>query len=403
MCSENVLSPSARELLASDFHPRYANSHGDGLYIGNRYMEEVDAIAERLAKRLFGARYVELHSPSGSIACKTPIVALTQGDDLVLELEHKYGGYCASGQLRATPSLIPNLRLGGLPYDSERLNIDEDAAVRQIRRESPKLVVLGATFFLFPHPVRSVSEAAREVGATVVYDAAHVFGLVAGKTFQDPFAEGADVITGSTHKTLPGPQGGLVLTKKDKKIADRVTATLHNSLNGAGHPNIRAAQALLFAEMIEFGERYAEQILRCSKALAESLHRRGLDVVGEKQGFTKSHMVVINVSAMGGSYAAGKLLEKANIMGTPAGIPGVDTVLYGGRPSGIRFGTAEAVRLGMGESEMDQASEFILRALTRRDSESGVARDVAEFRKDFQRIHYSFDEGALAYKYSSAR
>jgi glycine hydroxymethyltransferase len=403
MCSENVMSPTARELLASDFHHRYANSHGDGMFNGNRYIEEVDRVSEALAKKLFGARYVDLHSPSGSIACKVPVLALTEDDDLVMELESRCGGFSNLQQLKSTASLIPNLRFSGLPYDFEELNVDGDAAAIQIKRESPRVVVLGATFFLFPHPVSEISDAAREVGATVVYDAAHVFGLVAGKRFQDPFGEGADVITGSTHKTLPGPQAGIVLVKKDKSIADKVTNTLHQSFTGAGHPNIRAVHALLFAEMIEYGERYADQIVRCSRALAEALHSKGFHVVGERKGFTRSHMVVINVSKMGGSYAAAKILDRANITGTPSGIPGVDKVLYGGKISGIRFGTEEAVRLGMTVPQMDEAAEFVRRALIKEEDPSRLARDIAEFREAYQKIHFSFDEGAQAYKYPSAR
>ena len=389
--------------MASDLHHRYANSHGDGIFIGNKYIEEIDQISTDLAKQLFGAKYVELHATSGSMACKTPVLALTEENDLVFELEPKCGGFSTILQLRSTPSIIPNLRFTGLPYDYKTLNIDGDAAVRQIRRESPRVVVLGATFFLFPQPVREISAAAKEAGATVIYDAAHVFGLVAGKRFQDPFDEGADIITGSTHKTLPGPQSGVTLIKRDRKMADKVTATLHNSLTGPGHPNIRAAQAILFAEMLEFGEKYADRIIKCSKALAESLHRRGFVVVGEEQGFTRSHMVVINVAKMGGSYAVGKILDKSNITGTPSGIPGVDKVLYSGRISGIRFGTEEAVRIGMDVSEMDEAAEFVARALIKKEEPVRIGTDIAEFRKGYQKIHYCFDEGAPAYKYASAR
>ena len=403
MCSENVMSPSAREVLASDLHHRYANSHGDGIFIGNKYIEEIDQISTDLAKQLFGAKYVELHATSGSIACKAPVLALTEENDLVFELEPKCGGFSTILQLKSTPSIIPNLRFKGLPFDYKKLNIDGDAAVRQIRSESPRVVVLGATFFLFPQPVREISAAAKESGATVIYDAAHVFGLVAGKRFQDPFGEGADIITGSTHKTLPGPQSGVTLIKRDRKMADKITSTLHNSLTGPGHPNIRAAQAILFAEMLEFGEKYADRIIKCSKALAESLHRRGFVVVGEDQGFTKSHMVVINVAKMGGSYVVGKILDRANITGTPSGIPGVDRVLYSGKISGIRFGTEEAVRIGMDVSEMDQAAEFVARALIKKEEPARIGKDIAEFRRDYQKIHYCFDDGAPAYKFASAR
>ena len=318
MCSENAMSPTARELLASDFQGRYANSHGDGYFIGNKYIEEVDGIATELAKKLFDAGAVELHSPSATVACRTPILVLAKENDLILALDPKDGGFPTIQGMQRLPSVVPSLRTGGLPFDPEEITIDADAAVKQIRKEKPRIVVLGATFFLFPHPVSTIADAAKEVGSVVIYDAAQVFGLVAGKQFQRPFKEGADIITGSTHKTLPGPQGGIILMKSDGKTADDIVSALHGSI-GCGHPNLRAVQAVLFAEMLEFGQDYAKQIVKNAKALASGLSKRGFKVVGEKRGFTESHMLVIDVSRMGGSYAAGRILDKCGITGIPLG------------------------------------------------------------------------------------
>jgi glycine hydroxymethyltransferase len=375
------------------------------MFIGNKYIEEVDQLSTELAKKLFDAEYAELHSPSASIACKTPIVALTKKGDLVLELEPKYGGFSSLLQLKSTQTLASNLRVAGLPFDFEEMNIDGEHAIKKIRSQSPRIVALGSTIFLFPHPVSEIAEAAKEIGSIVLYDASHVFGLVAGKRFQQPFKEGADIITGSTHKTLPGPQGGIILLKHEGDMAEKITTTLHDSLTGPGHPNIRAAQAVLYAEMIEFGRQYADQIIRTSKALAEALYKRGFDVICEKKGFTESHMIVVNVSKMGGSHKVGKILDKANIVVTKSGIPGVDKLesLYSGPISGIRLGTQEAVRIGLGPSEMDEVSDFFARVLIKGEDPSRVAKDISEFRLDYQKIYYCFDEGAEAYKYASAR
>lgn len=401
MCSENAMSPTARELLASDFQGRYVNSHGDYYFTGGRYIDEVDGIAEELAKKLFGAACVELHSPSATLACRVPLLALMRKNDEVLSLFPKDGGFPTLHNAQWLQDLAP-LRMGALPFLPEDVNIDVDAAVKQVRRERPRVVVLGATFFLFPHPVSEIADAAHGVGSTVVYDAAQVFGLVAGKQFQRPFEEGADIITGSTHKTLPGSQGGIILMKEDGELARRITSIQHGE-TGMGHPSTRAVQAALFAEMLEFGEAYARQIVRNSQALAQSLAEKGFRVVGEKHGYTKSHMLVIDVSKMGGSYVAGKALEKAGITGTPSGIPGQDKVLYAGKISGIRFGPEESVRLGMGVSEMAQAAEFVARALIKKEDPKRVARDIEEFRKDYQTMHYSFDDGLPAYRYASCR
>lgn len=395
------MSPTARELLASDFQGRYVNSHGEYYFTGGRYIEEIDREAELLAKKLFGAARVELHSPSASLACRIPILALLGRNDMVMSLFPKDGGFPTIQHMDWLNALAP-LRIGALPFIKEDFNIDADAAAKKMRKEKPRVVVLGATFFLFPHPVSAIAEVAHEVGATVVYDAAQVFGLVAGGQFQRPFREGADIITGSTHKTLPGSQGGIILMKEDGELADRIISMQHGE-TGMGHPSTRAVQAALFAEMLEFGEDYAKQIIKNSRALAQSLADRGFRVVGERHGYTESHMLVIDVSKMGGSYVAGKDLEKAGITGTPSGIPGKDKVLYGGKISGIRFGPEESVRLGMGVSEMDQAAEFVTRALIKREDARKIARDIAEFRREYQDMHYSFDDGLPAYRYASCR
>ena len=402
MCSDNVTSPTARALLASDFHGRYSNSHGDGLFNGNKYIEQVDEVATELAKRLFGAGFVEIHSPSAMVACRSPILALAKPNDLITSLFPKEGGFPTVQGFQQFPSIVPSLRTSSLPFDANEMNIDTDAAIKQIRKEKPRIIVLGATVFLFPHPVAEIADVARETKSVIVYDAAQVFGLIAGKQFQQPFEEGADIVTGSTHKTLPGPQGGLVLVKNDRKMAEEITAVQH-ATTGCGQSNLWAAQAILFAEMLEFGQDYAREVVRSAKALAGALSKRGFSVVGEKKGFTESHMVVINVSKMGGSYAVGKILDKAGITATPSGIPGIDQVLYGGNISGLRFGPEEAVRIGMGVSEMDAAAEFVARALIEKEDPLAISRDIAEFRRGYQTIHYSFDEGLPAYAYPSAQ
>ena len=399
------MSPTVREMLSSDFQHRYANVHGSRVFIGNELMENVDELSIDVAKKLFGAAQVDLHSPSASIACKAPLVALTRENDIVMELEPKCGGFASLTQLQATPTLASGLHSEGLPFDFGEMNIDIDSAVKKIRAESPKIVVLGATVFLFPHPISEIAEAAKETGTIVIYDAAQVFGLVAGKKFQQPFAEGAEIITGSTHKTLPGPQGGIILIRDNPEFAEKISTALHESFIGVGHPSVRAAQAILFAEMTEFGEKYAEEVISSSKALAEALYDRGLDVICEKKGFTRSHMVVVNVSKLGGAHVAGKILDKANIEVTKSGIPGIDDLsggLYSGNISGIRLGTEEAVRLGMGPSEMNQVAEFVARALLKKVDPNKIAQDIAEFRKEYQKIHFSFDDGCDPYKYCSA-
>jgi glycine hydroxymethyltransferase len=407
MPAENIMSPLARELMGTDFHTRYANltcwlpsKH----FVGNEYMEEVDRATVDLGKRLFNASFVETHIPSATLACETVILALTGQGDLVLELEPKFGGFDSTERLKRVKAIAPSLRTGGIPFECKEMNIDADASVKIVKKQKPKLIMLGGTILLFPQPVSDIVEAADEIGAIVSYDAAHVFGLVAGKQFQDPFGDGARIICGSTHKTLFGPQGGLILSKKYDGSEKEIQDVAHLFIGGA-HPNLFAVLGVVFAELIAYGEEYAKQTVKNTKALGEALYEKGFRVLCPEKGFTESHMVVVNVREMGGSHVVAQMLERANIIPESTGIPGVDKLkdnLYAaedGIISGLRLGGGENARLGMGPSEMKEIATFFERVLLKREDPSSVAEDVIEFKKGFNRIHYCFDDGADPFEY----
>ena len=399
MCSENVMSPLARELMGCDFQGRYANSHGDLLphfFFGNKYMEKVDQIAVDLVKKLFNAKEVELHLPSGKLGCEAVALALTERNDLVLEL------YPIVSGLRRIGLTAPSLRLDYLPYNKREVNIDSDDAVRLIRKKKPRLIMLGDTDILFPHPIKAISEAADDVSATVVYDASHVYALIAGKRFQDPFGEGASVIDGTTHKTVPGPQGGLILMKEADETSEKIISTVH-TLIGNHHPNRKAVLAVVFAEMLAFGEQYASAIIRNAKALGQALYERGFDVLCPDKGFTQSHQILISnkisniAPEPGGAREVGGLLDKANIITDVSFLPYREWSTRG--PPVLRFGTPELARIGMGPSEMDEIASICERLVLKREKPSQIAEEVADLMDGFQKLQFCFDEAAEAYEY----
>jgi glycine hydroxymethyltransferase len=258
-----------------------------------------------------------------------------------------------------------------------------------IREVEPRIVLLGGSLFLFPHPVREAADAAREVGATLVYDGAHVLGLIAGKQFQDPLREGAEVVTGSTHKTFPGPQGAIIMCKEE--LSDRIDEAVFPGNVSNHHLHHLAGLGVSLAEMIEFGEEYASAVIANAKSLAQALYERGFDVLCEPYGFTESHQVAVDVTKVGGSISAATRLEEANIIINKNLLPG-DAVSATVEPSGIRIGTQELTRIGMGVSEMDAIADFFKRIVLDSEPPESVRNDVIELKGGYQKVCYCFDD-----------
>jgi len=235
----------------------------------------------------------------------------------------------------------------------------------------------------------------------LIYDAAHVLGLIAGKQFQDPLREGADVMNGSTHKTLPGPQGGMILsdhngdTDEDKAFLRKLSFGVFPGVTSSYHLHHVAAKAIAYAEHLEFGEAYAKQTIKNAQALGQSLHERDFKVFGEKLGFTKSHQILLEIGPGKGKEAS-KKLEDAGIVTNMNTIPGDKDPM---NPSGLRLGTPELTRIGMKESDMDAVAGFYERTIIKGDSVKKIKSDIKDFRKDFQVLHYCFKEGFRGYDY----
>jgi glycine hydroxymethyltransferase len=276
-----------------------------------------------------------------------------------------------------------------MPFDKENMNVDVDKAAKLIENIRPDFIVMGGSLYLFPHPLKELGEVAHSVGAKVVYDAAHVLGLIAGRRWRDPFEAGADVVTSSTHKTFPGPQGGVILSNNDE-VFKEISKNIFPWFVSNHHLHRLPAVAVTALEMIHFGEQYADQIIRNAKAFAEALHSEGLDVVGEHLGFTKSHQVVINVRKYGGGAKIAKLLEDANIIVNKNLLP-EDPPEAVKDPSGIRTGVQEMTRFGMKEDDFKEIARFFREVIIDKKDPSSVAKKVSEFRSHFTKVHYAFD------------
>ena len=405
IASENVTSPAVREAMICDFQHRYAEGWpGERLYAGCIYIDQVEILAMELARELFRAEHANVQPISGVTANLAAYTALTDPGDTMMCLSVASGGHISMGKKKfgGTAGAVHGLEVEYLPLNEKRMNIDVDAAAKKIAEVKPKLVVFGGSVFLFPHPVKELSEVAKEYGAHVMYDAAHVSGLIAGGQFQDPLREGAEVMTCSTHKTLPGPQHGMILCKKE--LAESINLAVFPGVVSNHHLHNVAALTVTLAEMLEFGKEYAAQVIKNAKALGKALYDQGLEVLCPDQGFTASHTLVADVSKYGDGGTLEKKLENANIVLNRNLLPwDPKEGRHYKKPGGIRLGTSEVTRLGMKEGEMKVIAEFIGRVIVKGEEPKRVADEVAEFRQEYQRVHYCFESATQAYDYVKIR
>jgi len=401
IASENVQSAAVREALACDFGGRYAEGWpGERVYAGCTYIDQVELFAMELARELFRAEHANVQPISGAVANIAMYTALTDPGDTMMSLSIAAGGHITMGRKKfgGAAGAVHGLNVEYFPFDEKRMNIDVDAAAKRIAEVKPKLVMFGGSLFLFPHPVKELSGVAKENGAHVAYDAAHVIGLIGGGQFQDPLREGAEVVTCSTHKTLPGPQHGMILCKKE--LAEKINKGVFPGMVSNHHLHAVAALAVTLAEMLEFGREYEAQMVKNAKALGKELYDRGLAVLCPDQGFTASHTLAMDVTKYGDGGTLERRLEQANVILNRELLPWDPREgRHFRNPGGLRLGTQEVTRLGMKEPEMGEIAEFIKRVIVDGEEPKRVAADVAEFRRDYQKVHYAFESATEAYEY----
>jgi glycine hydroxymethyltransferase len=366
--SENVMSPAARSLLASELGHRYTAR--DRFYMGTRFMDEIEQCGEKLAKEVFRAETADLRPLSGHIADMIFLASFTKPGDVLMCVSPEDGGY--PGLWNDGLAGLFGLKAVPLPFSRENMKVDVEKAREAINRFKPKVLVFGASLILFPHPVRELAETAHECGAIVGFDGSHVLGLIAGKYFQDPLREGAQALFGSTHKSFFGPQGGIILA--DKEHGEAVKAKVYPRFVDNAHWNRIAALTLALAEMQRFGKDYAGQVVRNAKALAEALYDYGFPVKSPRFGFTESHQVIMDFGGYERGREVAEKLQKASII--------VDCV--------VRLGTCEVTRRGMKEGEMAKIAELIKRTVLDKENPETVKREVVKLCSEFQNIEYCF-------------
>jgi glycine hydroxymethyltransferase len=396
IASENLLSPYAKEMMISDFHSRYAEGlPGERYYEGNEQVDEVENLCLELARRLFRCSFADVRPTSGTVANLAVLKALTETGDLVGTSRLADGAHISSAGFGAFG--LRGVKPVYYAWDPEQMTIDVPRTREILRAVRPKTCLFGLSLFLFPMPIDELRPTLEEIGARGWYDAAHVLGLIAGGEFQDPLREGCVVMSASTHKTLPGPQHGILLGEfADPELKKRLEAGAFPGVTSNHHLNAMAALTVSLAEHLEFGREYAQRTVANARALAQALHDKGFDVLAEKLGFTRSHTIAVRVEKEGGGEPVAKRLAAAGIIANKNLLPGDRSPKF---PGGVRLGTPEVTRLGMGEREMVRIAELFDLLLHQNRGPEEVARAAAELKSGFTTLRYCFGAGEAAYRY----
>ncbi|MEM1562303.1 MAG: serine hydroxymethyltransferase [Candidatus Bathyarchaeia archaeon] len=412
IASEGIKSPAVREMLqlAMDLECRYAEGENnlDGhvkkrYYQGQKYITVIENCVTDLMKMLFKCNWADVRLVSGThanLAAFKGLSMATKNRKMVVaplsagaHISHDYTGLAG---------MVLGLENIELAYDVNEMNIDPEKSAEIIRAAKPGIVTLGGSLFLFPHPVKELSEVAHEVGAYLVYDGAHVLGLIAGGEFQDPLREGADFITASTHKTFPGPQGGVILAENRDDRLEKAIKSVQYAIFPLSTSNTHLgrlpATGIAALELKIFGRELARQTVMNARAAGEYLYERGLKVLGEKHGFTRSHQLAVDVREHGGGGRVAEDLERANIILNRNILP-YDDQSNRENPSGIRIGFQEVTRRGFTESDIKYLCDLMLDVIKGKRKPEEVRKDVIELRREHNEIKYGFRSVKEAIEY----
>lgn len=381
----NILNPRAEALLSSGMSSRASlGLPGDKYEVGLDAIEKIEVITSALACDLFGSEYSEFRVGSGALANLYAFMATCQPGDTIIAPPASIGGH-VTHHLDGAAGLY-GLHTIPAPVNADGYTVDTDALRDLALKVKPKLITIGGSLNLFFHPIKEIRAIADEVGALVLFDAAHLCGMIAGKVWPQPLVEGAHLMSFSTYKSLGGPAGGLVVTNS-AELAKKLDAIAYPGLTANFDAAKTAALGITLQDWISVGADYAQMMVKTSQALAGELSKLGLPVFAADRGFTMSHQFAIIANEFGGGQTASRKLAKAGILACGIGLP---TSAVEGDNNGLRIGTPELVRIGLKVEDMPILADFIFRGLTQND-EALVKREVGEFRKRFTGVHYTLD------------
>ncbi len=403
IASENTPSQAVRSIQLNDFMGRYAEGHPNTpekinrYYQGTQYIDQIETMATQEIKELFGCRQADVRPYSGNNANAAIALAYLRGGDTVIANSTDAGGHISHNffgvvgrriQMRGQVLKAGKENSVGLhffPLTQDHFHIDVAKTIELIDQVKPNMLVMGKSLYLFPDPVKDLAPVCKQLGIPILYDGAHVLGLIAGGQFHYPLAEGATWLSGSTHKTFPGPQRGVILGNLDAEDEKKYWGAADRGVfpGTSSNHHLYSLPALLVAvrEMKAHGREYAAQICKNAVALARSLEAHGITVEAKEFGYTRSHQIAVNVSAFGGGVKAALALEANDVICNYNMLPGDSDPQ---NPSGLRIGTPEMTRFGMKEKDCETLGELMAAAIKGKK----VKEKVNQLRRQFLEMRF---------------
>jgi glycine hydroxymethyltransferase len=375
----NVMNPRAEAFLSCGIGSRPSLGYpGDKYEMGLEAIEEIEVVASSLVAEIFCSKFAEIRVPSGAMANLFSFMAVCKPGDTIIVPPASIGGHVTHHNPGCAG--LFGLNIIEAPIDKDYYTVDIDQLRELALRERPKLITLGGSLNLFQHPVSAVSSIAKEVGATLLFDAAHQCGLIAGNAWENPLDLGADIVTMSTYKSLGGPPGGAIVTN-NAEIAEKIDSIAFPGMTANFDAAKSAALAVTMLDWKEFGKEYVTEMVLMSKTLASSLEEYDIPIFFGALGHTQSHQFAVLAEEFGGGQRASKLLRKSGFLACGIGLPVKDLV---GDMNGLRFGTPELVRWGMQAKHSNKLAGLVAKAL----KGYNVSEQVSEWRRTFNKIHF---------------
>ena len=374
--SENYVSQAVREANGSVFTNKYSEGYpGARYYGGQQFTDVIEDIARERAKQLFGAQFANVQPLSGAPANLALYAALLEPGDTVLGMDLSHGGHLTHGHPVTFPSKVFRfVRYKMKSADTGEIDYDEMREVA--KKEKPKIVLAGFSAYSRELDYEKFVSIAREVGAYAVMDIAHIAGLIAGKAVKNPFDFGFDVMTTTTHKTLRGPRGGMVLVRENAEVAKKIDKAVFPGLQGGPHMNVIAGKAVAFGEALHPSfTKYAAQILKNAKAMETVFAGAKVRMLG---GGTSNHLILADVYGSLGvtGQEAETVLDEVGITLNKNSI--ADDTRKPMDPSGIRFGTPAITTRKFTEVECARVAELMLETLKNKGDAGVKAKVKAE-------------------------
>ena len=387
IASENVTSRRVRNAMASDFMHRYAEGHpGERYYRGTEFIDKIETDLKKNLQTLFRCDNVDVRPISGTNANEAVFSIYIKPGNIVMVNSTPGGGHISHHKHGSVGKFTKNII--DFPLSKDGYHMDVEGVKDLVHKVKPKLLIFGKSLFLFPEPLEGLRDVCEQYKVKVVYDAAHVLGLIAGECFQDPLSEGADIVTGSVHKTFFGTQRGIILSNVDDNEWTKIDKGAFPGSSSNHHLDSLVGLAMACDEMLDFGREYARQIVSNAKILGTALDKHGFKVQAKEFGYTESHQVAVDVGEHGGGKMVSEVLEKNDIILNMNLLPS-ESIKYVRNPNGVRIGVQEMTRFGMKEEEMERIAELMKECIV---DKKYVKKEVNLFRESFQRIGFSYDK-----------